>query len=238
MTARRAVCHNAASNMLIDCPRRLAPLRLLLPLVLCLALAACGQGGPLLRSADLSASRVDAGGDGSPVTLQYALARPGSVSLAIIGPDGARYLLRQDERRPAGEYQLALDGTYPLPDDPEQRRTLPDGDYTVEVRASGADGGQAETRPLRVEHADRTPPAIEHLAVYPAAISPNFDGVDDVARISYRLQKPSRVYAFVQAPDGTRLPLGPRAYVASGEYALEWDGTRADTPVPDGDYQV
>ena len=197
----------------------------------------CAGPSPLIQSASLSTARLDAGADGA-VQLRYTLARPATVSLELVGPDGRRYPLRRDEPRPTGGYELELDGTYPLPDDSEQRRALPSGDYQVALAANGPGGPQSLALPLRVERADVPPPRVENLAVFPAAISPNFDGVDDVARVTYRLDKPARVYAYVLGPDGARLPLGPRALQLPGEYALQWDGSRFDVPVPDGAYQA
>jgi len=100
---------------------------------LAVSLAFGCASGPALRSASLSASRVDASGAGSPVVLQYSLARPATVSIDVVGPGGQRYPLRHDEPRAPGDYEYAFDGTYPLPDDPEQRRTLPDGTYQLVV---------------------------------------------------------------------------------------------------------
>jgi hypothetical protein len=212
------------------------------PLLVLLALGAlvcaCTGNGAVLEAASLSAPRLDASGDGAPVLLRYSVARPARVSVELVGQSGAAYGLRRDEPRAAGSYELALDGTYPLPDDPEQRRILPAGDYLVRLAATGIGGTQQQELPLRVERSDTAAPRIDTLAVYPAVISPNYDGVDDLARITYRLDKRVRAYAYVQTPQGEHIPLGPRALALSGEYATQWDGTRADSPVPDGEYQV
>jgi hypothetical protein len=205
---------------------------------LAVSLAFGCASSPALRSASLSASRVDASGAGSPVVLQYSLARPATVSIDVVGPGGQRYPLRHDEPRAPGDYKYTFDGTYPLPDDPEQRRILPDGTYQLVVAVTADGAIRSEALPVQVERADVTVPSVDNLAVYPPTISPNFDGVDDVAQISYRLTKQARVYAYVQSVDGTRLPLGPRELQAPGEYRLEWDGTRNEVPLPDGSYQI
>src|SRR5262249_40982296 len=120
----------------------------------------------------------------------------------------------------------------------EQRRTLPAGAYLVKLVASGEGGSQGQELPLEVERSDTSAPRIDNLAVFPPAISPNFDGVDDVARITYRLDQRARAYAYVQTTTGEHIPLGPRALALPGEYAVQWDGTRDEAPVPDGQYQV
>lgn len=210
----------------------------MLSLVVLLA-AGCVPGRPIVELRAVRES-VAADGRGAPARLVYSLARPAVIDLYVVGADGQRRYLRQHERRPAGDgYQYLFDGTYPLDDSPGERRVLPDGTYRVVLEAETAGGvrGSAETQ-ITIRNADTTPPAVTDLAAYPTTISPNFDGLDDAASITYRLSKRARVASFVTDAVGRQVYVGPRMPREAGEYRQLWDGLdNKQQPLPDGAYQ-
>jgi hypothetical protein len=220
---------------------RPTPLVATLVLLAALALAGCSTGRPLVLEVGVSRETLRPGADADGrVAFRYALSRPATISLALERPDGQRLYLRQNEPRPPGtDYRYEFDGTAPAPDDPEARVVLPDGPYRLVLEATDA-AGQRETRgaDLRIAGADTSPPRIEALGAFPSTISPNFDAIDDVARITYRLTKAARVSLFVVDAAGRRTPLGEEEELEPGEYAAVWAGTEGNRPVPDGAYQV
>ena len=206
----------------------------LLPILL----VGCVAAQPLLPQAGLSRS-VLTPSSSDRLQFSYALTRPAWVTLTLELPDGSRVPLRTDDVRPAaGAYVYPFDGTYPSPDDPEERRVLPDGSYRLVLEARDAAGQrQATTADVTIRGADVTPPRVENLTAFPAAISPNFDGVDDVATLTYRLTKRARVFASATDGAGRRVYLGTQELLEPGEYREVWDGTVNDRPLPDGEYQ-
>lgn len=205
------------------------------------ALIMLGACSPVRPLAELRPGRdtISADGRGAPVPLRYSLSRPATVDLYVVGPDQQALYLRQGEPRPAGQdYQYLFDGTYPLADRPGERRVLPDGTYAVVLEADSGGQRQTATAQVAVRDADTTPPAIEDLTAYPTSISPNFDGVDDAATLTYRLSERARVVVYATDEQGRRAYVGPRAPREAGEYRERWDGLdNKQTPLPDGLYQ-
>jgi hypothetical protein len=217
---------------------RAAPFRsTVLSLVLLLAATACGNPGRLLEQAGLSRSTL------TPSTtdrldLSYTLGRAARVSLSLVGPSGAVALLADEPRPAAGAYVHTIDGTVPAPERPGERRVLPDGAYRLNLEARDTVGqSESASFDFRIEHADTSTPGVEGLAVYPAVLTPNFDGVDDVASITYRLTKRARVFVFATDAAGQRVYVGTQELLEPGEYREVWDGTNKERPLPDGVYQ-
>ena len=206
--------------------------------MLLFTLVGCSRGGPFV---ELRTGRdtISADGRGAPAPLSYSLSRPATVDLYVAGPGGQRLYLRRGETRPAGQdYQYAFDGTYPLADRPGERRVLPDGTYTVVLEAESGGQRQAAEAQVAVRNADTSPPGIEDLAAFPATISPNFDGLDDAAMLTYRLTERARVAVYATDGQGKRAYVGPRAPREPGEYRERWDGLdNKQAPLPDGAYQ-
>ena len=140
-------------------------------------------------------------------------------------------------RPAAGAYVHPVDGTIPFSDRPGERRVLQDGVYKLLLSARDA-AGRSETASfdLQIQQADTATPSIERLAIYPPVLTPNFDGIDDVASITYRLTERARVFAFATNADGQRVYLGTQELLEPGEYREVWDGTNKDRPLPDGAY--
>ena len=202
-------------------------------------LAACSPGRPTV---ELTAGRetVAADGRGAPALLTYSLSRPAAIDLYVNGPSGERLYLRRAERRPAGQdYQYLFDGTYPPPDSPDERRVLPDGSYRIVLEAETAGQRQAVETQVAVRNADTTPPIVADLAAYPSTISPNFDGQDDAAAVTYRLTKQAKVRVYATDAQGRRVHVGPQLPREPGEYRDLWDGLDyRQVPLPDGPYQL
>jgi hypothetical protein len=115
---------------------------------------------------------------------------------------------------------------------------LADGNYHVGFEAHDASGrSESATFDLQIAGADTSTPGIEGLAVNPAVLTPNFDGIDDVASITYRLTKRSRVFTFATDAAGQRVYVGTQELVEPGEYREVWDGTNKERPLPDGTYR-
>jgi hypothetical protein len=75
------------------------------------------------------------------------------------------------------------------------------------------------------------------LTAFPLSISPNYDGVDDVITLSYRLTKRARVQRVVLDQSSNRVYVGGASVMEPGEYAERWDGTAKEKPVSDGTYR-
>ena len=205
-----------------------------LPAVL---LVGCVAAQPLLPQVALSRA-VLTPSSSDRVDFAYTLTRPARVTLTLELPDGARVPLRSEATRPAaGAYVYSFDGTYPSPEDPEERRVLPDGSYRLILEAHDAAGQrQTASADVAIRGADVSPPEVENLTAFPTTISPNFDGLDDVAALTYRLTKRARVFASATDAAGRRVYLGTQELLEPGEYREVWDGTTNDRPLPDGEY--
>lgn len=207
-------------------------------ITLSLSLLSCTPSPRLAVDLQLSQSTIAPDSRGDRIELWYGVSRPSRVGLRLLGPGGASFDLRTDEPRlPGQSYLYAFNGSVPAPDDPEQRRVLGDGSYRLVLEAIDATGQREQaSHEIAIQNADVTPPAIENLAVFPPLISPNYDGADDVATISYRLTKRARVQSVVTDQAGNRVYVGAVVVLAPGEHADRWDGTAKDKPLSDGVY--
>lgn len=223
----------------VKAPHWLLPLAV--PLLLGLLAAGCSLAQPLLS--DVRLSRGVIAPDGSALEgatdLHYTLAHPARVNLYLETSAGQRIDLRHDEPRPvAGSYLFRFDGSYELPDDPAQRRVVANGAYRLVIDAQDTTGPGAQAGvDLRVEGADTVVPQIEALRSQPAVVTPDFDGRDDVAYVSYRLAKPATVAHFVIDASGAKRWIGPSQRRAAGEYSEGWNALVSGQPVSDGSYQ-
>lgn len=205
----------------------------LLPILL----GGCVRAQPLLPQVVLSRPTLTPSSS-DRVELRYILTRPARVDLALRLQNGEHVALRSDEPRPAaGAYVYPFDGTYPSAENPAERRVLPDGAYQLLLEARDGSGQrEAAVAEVTIQGADTQPPRVEDLVIYPSTISPNFDGVDDVAAITYRLAKRARVFAYATDAAGRRVYLGTQELLEPGEYREVWDGTSKERPLPDGEY--
>jgi hypothetical protein len=215
-------------------------IRLFLILLLASVLPSCGTR-PLLSDVSVSTEVLRPTNGGETATISYAVGRLAQVSIYLQGVDGTRYALRENETRSAttDAYTLRFDGTAPTNDPILLRRLLPTGRYTIVVAATGDDGTSATVeRPLTIEGSDVPLPEIADLVVAPTAITPNADGIDDVAEITYRLPVTATVDITVTSPDSKDV----YALVANEQqepilHRTFWNGRTPDGRIlPDGLY--
>jgi hypothetical protein len=175
------------------------------------------------------------------ITISYLIGRQARVSVFLVAADGqTTYTLRENEprERSSDAYVLRFDGTAPTGDPNLLRRLLPAGTYRVVISATDSNGEQAEaSQTLTIEGSDIPLPEIADLVAMPTTISPNADGIDDVAEITYRLPITATIDILVTSPSGERFAL-----VASEEqepilHRQIWNGRTPDGRVlPDGLY--
>jgi hypothetical protein len=215
--------------------------RCILPLaILALSLAGCGSS-QLLSNVGPAAAELRPSGNGEHVDISYTIGRKATVAIYLQDSGGARYTLRESEQRlPSPDpYVLRFDGTAPTNDPVLKRRALPSGAYTYVVQATAEDGARSESQGrITIAGSDAPPPTIENLVVAPDTISPNADGIDDVAEITYQLPVSATVDITFTGPDGrTSYP-----FVAGDEEGpiLQrhvWNGKTVDNALlPDGAY--
>ncbi|MBC8162705.1 MAG: hypothetical protein H7Z42_15955 [Roseiflexaceae bacterium] len=214
-------------------------LRLLMTLsLLASTLASCG-GGPLLT--DSSGSVVVDRDAGTAAVLSYQLGRPATISVFLADSTGQRFILRDGEARTASSdpYTLRFDGTAPTDDPQILQRALPSGAYTYTIEATAADGQAATSSgALLIRGRDIEPPQVENLLVSPAAISPDSDGIDDTAEITYQLPVTATVDLFVAPPGGGNIiPIIAAEQQEPMPQVARWDGKTADGGLlPTGSY--
>jgi hypothetical protein len=164
------------------------------------------------------------------------------VSSQIVSRDGQQWTLASGVPRPTrGDYVLQFDGTVAGPG-PNERRVLADGDYRLTLDVQTGTEQQEATVDLSIRGADTVIPDVTGMSLLPDHISPNFDAIDDVTHISYRLAKDAIVQPFLDAvnPDGStrRVWMGEEVKTPAGEQNLTWDGTANSQPVPNGQYML
>ncbi len=179
-------------------------------------------------------------GDTQPIEVGYTLSRPATVTAYAGSASGEKLYLERDEHRPvAGQYVLAFRGVYAPDPNGLERRVLPSGGYRLVIEARDASGVlQQSAAQVEVRDADTNPPTIEMLTVSPEIISPNSDGIDDVARISYRTTKEATVTLYVVSESGRRYLSERGEHRAPGEYAFIWDGQIGLSLLPSGRYRL
>ncbi|MBK9713811.1 MAG: hypothetical protein IPO81_21300 [Kouleothrix sp.] len=203
-------------------------------------LVGCGSSA-LLSAVGPASAELRPTGNGEHVDISYTIGQPASVSVYLQDAAGTRYSLREGEQRlPSGDpYRLQFDGTAPTSDPVLQRRALPSGSYTYIVQASGASGESAQAEgTITIAGVDARPPLIENLVVSPDTISPNADGIQDIAEITYQLPVTATVDILFTTPDGaTTFPFVAADEEGPGPQQHIWNGKTVDnTLLPDGAY--
>jgi hypothetical protein len=208
--------------------------------ILTTALASCASG-TLLSGVGPAALELRPTGQGETVKINYTIGRDAKVSVFLQDAAGTRYTLRENEARLASPepYVLAFDGTAPTDDPVLKRRALPSGEYTYIVQAAGEDGSTALAQgTIKIVGVDAKPPLIDNLVVFPETISPNADGIDDIAEITYQLPVSATVDITFTGPDGQ----STYQFVAADKEGPTlqrqiWNGKTVDNALlPDGVY--
>jgi hypothetical protein len=213
-------------------------------LVLAAALLQTGcsnAGAPLLSDLRPSAAVVAPTGKGDtpPITVGYTLSRPATISAYLVGSNGERLYLQKDELRPvAGSYSLTFVGAYAPDPMGLERKVVPSGSYPLVIEAVDGAGTRQEAKTqLQVRDADTVIPTIAQLTLYPDIVSPNFDGIDDSVKITYRSAKVSTVSVYLMATDGKRYVLEREERQTPGEHSTTWDGQIGNQLLPSGSYR-
>ncbi|MFL5953994.1 MAG: N-acetylmuramoyl-L-alanine amidase [Gaiellaceae bacterium] len=167
-----------------------------------------------------SAITPGADGAGGGGTVSFTLGVASTVTAAIFDGAGAQVLSLLNEVRAPGNNSFGWDASI-----------LPDGRYGLAVTATA--GAKHATKSADVI-VDRT---LSGLEVLPHLISPNGDGVNDVAAFSFTLAQdvPLRL-DIEQSSIVVGSPFSGRPGI--GEHTLEWDGTAFGAPLFDGAYQA
>jgi len=79
-------------------------------------------------------------------------------------------------------------------------------------------------------------PLVYDVEVQPSAVSPNADGVDDVARIGYTISRSSEVYIYFVDGEGQRNYFREGNRRSAGEYEALFGGAIEGQVLPDGEY--
>jgi hypothetical protein len=162
----------------------------------------------------------NADGQADTALVGFTLTAPASVSVGVY--DAAQSLVLPvltEQRLLAGKQSVAIDP-----------RVLPDGGYTVSVRALGDDGSDVESAiPLTVSR------LLGLVSASPVLVSPNGDGRNDTLTVQYDLTAPATVQVqitrqgrWVATPLGVTQPVGHQTFA--------WDGTRSTGTLRDGPY--
>jgi hypothetical protein len=231
-----------------------APLIALLVSLLPSLVVAC-RPAPLLSGVGITSPTISPNGDSrdDAAIITYTVGRHALVSIVLRDAAGREYLLRDHEPRAAGSFEARFDGVVPVNDGKATRRVLPDGLYTFTVIAEDLAGERAESSgQVTIVDGDRQPVTIDNLVIsLPGAagrvagagaeaieISPNGDGADDEAIISYGLSKDAEVVVFAKDPSGRVILLDERKPRQAALYSHYWNGTYNGRLVPDGVYAI
>lgn len=203
-------------------------------------------GGPLLSDVSISDSVLKPRGNGESISINYSIGEMARVWVYLRDDQGNEYELRDgDLRQPAADpYTLRFDGTVQAAADDASlvRQLIPDGVYNVVVRATSEDEQREVTveapAPITVSAGDVQPPLIEDLLVFPETISPNADGLDDEAQITYQLPVTATVDITITSPDGiTTYPFVTADEQEPTPQRRNWNGKTIDNQLlPDGVY--
>ncbi|MFN8532297.1 MAG: hypothetical protein U0556_01955 [Dehalococcoidia bacterium] len=231
------------------------PLAPVLVLLLSLLIPTACSPAPLLDQVTITSPSISPNGDGvdDKATIAYTVGRPAAISIILRDSAGRDYLLRDREPRSAGSFQAQVDGVAPVNDGKATRRVLPDGPYTYTVIAEDPGGERAEAGgEITIAGGDRTPVTIANLVIsLPGAggqvagagverveISPNGDGAEDEAIISYGISKDAEVVVFAKDAAGRIILLDERKPRRAALYTHYWNGLYNGRLVADGEYAI
>jgi hypothetical protein len=210
---------------------------------------------PLLADARFSLDRITPNADGrdDATEIHYTLNRNARITIALTNPaSGQRFLFRNAEPRPAGNYAVLFSGIvdgYALPGDNPggdiETRLVPNGTYNWTIQAD-TDSGETTSASgtLTVADSDAALPAIQAFSVSPQRFTPNQDGVDDRVAINVYLAKAATLTVYLEGQDRQRYYVAERIEGRKpgepGAHVFDYDGGVDNdiTPPPDGDYTV
>jgi hypothetical protein len=174
------------------------------------------------KRAALKPAAISPNGDGiaDKATISYTLSAPATVTGVLAASGGGALGTLFSQTRSAGTHAFVFAAD-----------AIADGRYAIVLTASNR--RTTVTRTLHVT-VDRT---VSDLLLSPGAVSPNGDGRNDAATLSFTLARGATVRVDLRRSsrtvttllDGTEQP---------GAQSLAWNGTVAEQRVPDGSYTV
>ncbi len=186
---------------------------------------------PTITGLGVAPRVISPNGDGiaDVARVTFGVSEPCRVSLTVLDAKGAVVRGVAPVRAPAGAERLIWDGMVSAGD---ALTPAADGVYSVVVRAVDVAGNQSTS-----QCAVRVDDTLGHPRVAPAWLSPNGDGVDDAALVSFRTARTARIGIAIAGPGGAvryRVALGS---LTRGLHAWQWDGQNASGGVvADGAY--
>jgi hypothetical protein len=183
------------------------------------SLASGGKAPPFAITGSLATPAVTS----TSTAISYTLSAPALVTATLLDASGTTVSQLFSEQRPAGKQSFS----FAVPP------TLPDGVYTISLDALSA-AGQDVTASVTVQ-VDRT---VSSFTVAPSAISPNGDGVQDTATVSFTLAVPASVSVELDHDGVPVATLAEGAYGAGVPATATWDGTVGGAPAADGTYSI
>jgi hypothetical protein len=226
-------------------------------LLLSLSLSSCHLR-PLLSEVTISPDVISPNADGvdDATNISYKLSRNALLSIFFEDAQGQRFYFREERPRSAGEYHVQWGGVINqsrwLENEFGRQKVdswvLPDGTYKWVVEAR-EEGGQVERSEGQITLAggDTAMPELRNFAVAPSVFTPNQDGLDDRAGVTYFLNKDVdnvQVYLYDPAKPDAKYLLEEqeRAVLPAqvGSHYYDYDGgvDRGADPPPDGTYVV
>jgi hypothetical protein len=175
----------------------------------------------LLTGLSAAPAVVSPGADPSSayVTVDFTLAAAATVTAALTGAAAPITLFSSSV--PAGDSTFSW-----------SLASVPDGQYTLAVTAKPTSGAPStQMLPLTVYR------TLSGYAVAPALVSPNGDGVDENAVVSFTLARPVSVQVLVERA-GVPVASVFSGTLGPGAQSVVWNGTNGGVPLPDGTYDV
>ena len=230
-------------------------------LLAALLLGGCGAAGPILTDARIEPDVISPNADGvaDVARISYTIRRPSEISIYFEDEAGHRYYFRENKHRGARDYNVLWGGVIEeqIYLDPDHiisayiGRVLPDGRYHWVIEATDERGKTDRAEgDITIENADTDVPQFENFAVNPEVITPNQDGIDDRASITYWLTKEvEEIQVYLMNPHdkdnpNRKYPLEPTEREVeptdAGYHFYDYDGgiDKGADPPPDGDYLV
>jgi len=179
--------------------------------------------GPLaITGATADPATISPNGDGEAdaTTISYTTSAAATVTATLLDAAGAQLaVIGPPARLAAGSHSLVFDGL-----------GQPDGVYTVVLSAVDSAGVSTAAQ---VEIAiSRT---LGSVALTPAVLTPNADGIDDELAVTFQLAAPATVRLRVLR-DGKWVATPYTGQLSAGRQSIGWNGARRVGTTPDGSY--
>jgi flagellar hook assembly protein FlgD len=171
-------------------------------------------------TADVPPISPNGDGQADSAVVTYRLSASANVTVELTDLSGVLLATVVDRVwTRAGEHTVTVDGA-----------TLPDGLYTVAVRARAAAGAEAEQLvPLAVSR------TLGLVSVTPELFSPNADGRNDSLELAFSLTVPAEVRVRI-VREGRWVASPHTASYPAGEHRFTWNGIRPAGRLRDGTY--